>query len=321
MRLLVVGAGSTGGYFGGRLAEAGRDVTFLVRPARAAQLREQGLRIVSPHGNVTLHPKIVTTADIKAPYDAVLLTVKGFQLQAALDDIAPAIGPETMILPVLNGMRHMDVLAKRFSSNNLVGCALKVATILEDDGSIAQLNPLQDFAYGEIDGSATARVTALDQFMQGAPIGARLSPVICREMWEKWILLAGLGSTTCLMRGTVGEIEACHGGSDLVLDLLDEIITIVRTVGEAPSDGFIQAARQQLTAKGSPLASSMFRDVQRGRNVEVEEILGDLVRRGADAGIRAPLLSAATVHLRVYQSKVAAFDADRPQAATVLSRA
>lgn len=112
MRLLVVGAGSTGGYFGGRLAQAGRDVTFLVRPARAAQLRDVGLRIISPHGNITQHPQLVTADAIAQPYDAVLLTVKGFQLDAAMADFAPAIGPETMILPVLNGMRHMEILRR-----------------------------------------------------------------------------------------------------------------------------------------------------------------------------------------------------------------
>ena len=193
MRLLVVGAGSTGGYFGGRLAHAGRDVTFLVRPARAAQLRQDGLRIASPHGDFTVQPQVVTADAIKQPYDAVLLTVKGFQLDGALNDIAPAIGPDTMILPVLNGMRHMDLLAERFSPHNLVGCALKVATVLEDDGRIVQLTPLQDLAYGELDGSMTERIQALDAFMQGAEIGVRLSPLIEREMWEKWLLLASLG--------------------------------------------------------------------------------------------------------------------------------
>ena len=306
MRLLVVGAGSTGGYFGGRLAQAGRDVTFLVRPARAAQLRETGLRIKSPHGDATLHPALVTTGAITQPYDAILLTVKGFQLDAALDGIAPAVGPDTMILPVLNGMRHVDVLARRFSPHNLVGCALKVVTVLEDDGTVVQLAPLQDLAYGELDGSMTPRIQALDTFMQGADIGARLSGVIRREMWEKWILLAGVGALTCLMRGTVGEIEACPGGVAFARQLLDEIVTIVKEVGEAPSEAFLTAAREQLTAKGSPFASSMFRDVQRGRPIEVEEIIGDLLRRGATAGIDAPLLSAAYVHLLVYQNKVAA---------------
>jgi 2-dehydropantoate 2-reductase len=303
MRLLVVGAGSTGGYFGGRLAQAGRDITFLVRPARAAQLRESGLRIASPHGDATLHPKLMTADAITEPFDAVLLTVKGFQLEAALDDVAPAIGPESMILPVLNGMRHMDIIAQRFSRQNLVGCALKVATALDDDGRIVQLAPFQDLAYGELDGSLTSRIRALDAFMHGADIGARLSTEIGREMWEKWIMLAALGAITCLMRGTIGEIEACPGGAPFALQLLDEVVTIVKAVGEPPSEAFLASAREQLTAKGSPFASSMFRDLQRGRPIEVEEIVGDLLRRGSQAGIAAPLLSAACVNLRVYQNK------------------
>ena len=305
MRLLVVGAGSTGGYFGGRLAQAGRDVTFLVRPARAAQLRESGLRIVSPHGDATLHPKAVTPEAINGPYDAVLLAVKGFQLEAALDDVASAIGPETMILPVLNGMRHMDVLSGRFSPHNVVGCALKVATVLEDDGRIVQLSPLQDLAYGELDGGVTPRIQALDEFMRGADIGARLSSVIHREMWEKWIMLAALGAITCLTRGTIGEIEACPGGATFALQLLNEVISIIKAVGEPPSEVFVASARAQLTAKGSPFASSMFRDVQRGRPIEVEQIIGDLVRRGTDAGIASPLLAASHIHLLVYQNRIA----------------
>jgi 2-dehydropantoate 2-reductase len=123
-------------------------------------------------------------------------------------------------------------------------------------------------------------------------------------MWEKWILLATLGAITCLMRGTVGEIEASPGGAAVALQLLEEIVAIVRAVGDSPSEAFVQTAREQLTAKGSPLASSMFRDVQRNRPVEVEQIIGDLLRRGTGAGIAVPLLSAAYVHLSVYQNKL-----------------
>jgi 2-dehydropantoate 2-reductase len=304
MRLLVVGAGSTGGYFGGRLVQAGRDVTFLVRPARAAQLRDSGLHIVSPHGDATLHPQLVTAEAITQPFDAVLLTVKGFQLDAALEDIAPAIGPETMIVPVLNGMQHLDIIARRFSPHNLVGGVLKVSTVLDDDGRIVQLAPFQSLAYGELDGSITPRLRALDAFMQGADIGATMSTEIGREMWEKWIMLAALGAITCLMRGTVGEIEACPRGEAFALQLLDEVVAIVKTVGVPPSEAFLTSAREQLTAKGSPLASSMFRDVQRGRPIEAENIIGDLLRRGAKAGIAAPLLSIAYLHLLVYKNKL-----------------
>jgi 2-dehydropantoate 2-reductase len=233
----------------------------------------------------------------------VLLTVKGFQLDAALEDIAPAIESETMIVPVLNGMQHMDILARCFSPHNLVGGVLKVATVLDDDGRIVQLAPFQSLAYGELDGSITPRLQALDAFMRGADIGATMSSEIGREMWEKWIMLAALGAITCLMRGTIGEIEACPEGAAFALQLLDEVVGIVEAVGVPPSEAFLTSAREQLTAKGSAFASSMFRDVQRGRPIEVENIIGDLLRRGGKAGIAAPLLSTAYLHLLVYKNK------------------
>ena len=152
MRLLVVGAGATGGYFGGRLAQAGRDVTFLVRPRRAAQLREGGLQIVSPHGDVTLTPKLAAVGTIDGPYDAVLLAVKAYSLDAAIEDFAAAIGPETSIVPVLNGMRHIDVLDARFGRHSVAGGVCKVATTVDPDGRIVQLAEFQELAYGERDG-------------------------------------------------------------------------------------------------------------------------------------------------------------------------
>jgi 2-dehydropantoate 2-reductase len=267
-------------------------------------LRRDGLRIASPHGNATLYPQLITADQVTQPYDAVLLTVKGFQLEAALADLARAVGPETMILPVLNGMRHMDILAKHFSDHNVVGCVLKIATVMEEDGRIVQLMPLQDLAYGEMDGSATPRIEALDEFMRGAGFEARSSGVIRREMWEKWIFLASAGAITCLMRGTVGEVEASPGGVPFVLGVLDEVVAIVRAVGEAPSDDFLSAVRHQLTTKGSPFASSMYRDLQQGRPIEVEEIVGDLLRRGTERGLSTPLLATAYTHLALYQNRI-----------------
>jgi 2-dehydropantoate 2-reductase len=184
LRILVVGAGSTGGYFGGRLAQAGREVTFLVRPNRAERLRAGGLQIVSPHGDVTLTPNLLTAGSIEAPYDVILLTVKAFALDAALEDLAPAVGPNTMILPVLNGMRHIDTLTARFGPNAVAGCVCKVATVVDADGRIVQLNKLHDLAYGEMNGLPSARTDALDKVMQGAGFDARLSPTIEREMWR-----------------------------------------------------------------------------------------------------------------------------------------
>jgi 2-dehydropantoate 2-reductase len=306
MRMLVVGAGATGGFFGGRLAQAGRDVTFLVRPRRAAQLRAEGLQILSPNGNATVQPKLVTSEDLDGAYDAVLLTVKAFSLEPALDDMAPAVGAGTCILPVLNGMRHMDLLVKRFGEAAVAGGAAKVATMIDESGRIVQLAPFQDIAYGEMDGTRSARIQALDLFMQGAGFEARLSARIALEMWEKWALLATLGGVTCLMRANIGEIAAAPGGGAFLQRFFDEVVSTIAAVGVPVSEGCIAFAQNAFLAKGSTLTSSMYRDLQANQPVEADQIIGDLLSRGRKAGLSTPLLETAYAHLSVYQTRLAA---------------
>jgi len=305
MRLLVVGAGSTGGYFGGRLAQAGRNVTFLVRPRRAAQLQEAGLQIVSPHGDVTVRPKLVTADNIDAPYDAVLLAVKAYSLNAAIDDFATAVGPETMIMPVLNGMRHVDILEERFGKKAVAGGVCKVATTVDSGGRIVQLATFQELVYGEWDGAVSARMEALDAFMRGAGFDARLSRSIEYEMWEKWTLLATVGGITCLMRGNIGEVLAAPGGPSFILSFLDEIVSVVSAAGQAPKAAFVEGARTTLTTPGSTQSPSMFRDLLQGSPIEADQIIGDLLARGANAGIPTPLLAAAYANMSVYQDRLA----------------
>src|ERR1700688_474287 len=162
MRILIVGAGAVGGYFGGRLAQAGRGVTFLVRPARAKQLRQDGLRIISPHSDAVLTPKLVTATEIDTPYDLVFLSVKAYALEAAMNDFAAAVGPETMIFPVLNGRRHIDVLTRRFGEHAVIGGVCFVAAEIDDQGRIVQLADFQQLVYGERNGEITPRLRTLD---------------------------------------------------------------------------------------------------------------------------------------------------------------
>ena len=308
LRILVVGAGATGGYYGGRLLQAGRDVTFLVRPARAALLRASGLQIVSPHGDATLHPPLVTADTIGAPFDVVLLSVKGYALDRAIDDLAPAVGPATLIVPMLNGLRHIDRLAERFGEQAVLGGVSHIAVTVDDAGRIVQMNEMQKLAYGvRRAGGAIepARLGALHALLSDAGFDARLSEAIDRDMWEKWIFLATLGGITCLMRGTIGAIEAVPGGAALARHLLSECAAIASACGEAPGAEFLAQTERTVTAPGSGLASSMYRDLQRGLDVEVEQILGDLLTRAEGAGVAAPVLTAACVHLRVYRQGIA----------------
>jgi 2-dehydropantoate 2-reductase len=303
MRLLVVGAGSTGGYFGGRLLQAGRDVTFLVRAARAEALREQGLQLVSPHGNATLKPPLALASDINAPFDVVFVGVKSYQLAAAIEDFAQAVGANTLILPVLNGMKHMDLLIQRFGRKPVIGAICLVVATVDAAGCIVQLDPRQELTYGELDGSQSPRIRELDALMKGAGFTARLSADIEREMWEKWILLSCMGGITCLMRGSIGELEAVQGGREFALEFIDEVVGIVRKVGKPPRDAFLAMTRELLTAKGSALTASMYRDLQRGAPIEADQIIGDLLARAQQAQLAAPLLRAAYATLSIYQNR------------------
>jgi 2-dehydropantoate 2-reductase len=304
MRVLIVGAGSTGGYLGGRLADAGQDVTFLVRPRRMAQLSETGLRIVSPAGDVTISPKLTAADALSEPYDLVILAVKGYALDAALADMAPAVGSGTTILPVLNGIRHIEILADRFGPRAVVGCTCMIALALDEQGRVVHLFPTQDLAYGEFDGRTTERILAIDAVMKTGGFNARLSPTIEREIWEKWEILAATGAVNCLMRGAVGEIAAAPGGPQVALRLLDEVVAVVRAAGAFPSDRFLDAARGILTATGSTVTTSMYRDIETGRRIEADQVIGDLLLRAQTAKIETPLLAAAYANLCVYAGRL-----------------
>jgi 2-dehydropantoate 2-reductase len=296
MRILVLGAGGIGGYFGGRLLQAGRDVTFLVRPKRAAQLAETGLVIKSPFGDATLpHPR----TEVKGTYDLVLLSCKAYDLESAIESIAPAVGAETAIVPLLNGMRHLEVLDQRFGAHRVLGGLAIAALTLDDAGDILHLNKNQTLTFGERDGSRSARAEAIESALSGATFEAKLSEQIVLEMWEKWVLLATLAAETCLMRASVGDIVAA-GGTPFAASMLSESIAIARQAGYPPRDPARERISGIVTAEGSTLTASMLRDVERGSKTEADHILGDLIRRGAK---ESPLLELAYLHLRAYEAR------------------
>lgn len=303
MRMLVVGAGATGGYFGGRLALAGRDVTFLVRPQRAEALKAGGLEIVGHAGTVKLEPQVVTGAELKGPYDLILLTTKAYSLTAALEDIAPAVGPATTILPVLNGMAHVEAVRQRFGPQSLIGGVCRIAADLDAEGRVIQQSPFDDLWYGELDRQRTARLEAVDRFLQNAGFGAKWVEDIEQAMWDKWVLISTLAGATCLIRANIGEIARSPEGVRFMNGLMAEIAGIARAVGHAPSEAYLDQIRVPLTAPTSTLTASMYRDVEKGNPAEGEEILGDLLRRGRAQGIEAPLLTAAYTRLATYSAR------------------
>jgi 2-dehydropantoate 2-reductase len=304
MRILVVGAGAIGGYFGGRLLQAGGDVTFLVRPRRAAELAGAGLVIKSPGGNVTLKdPPTVQADKLSEQFDVVLLSCKAFDLDDAVKSFAPAVGPKTAIIPLLNGMRHLDALDEKFGTERVLGGLCAIAATLNEKHEVVQLQPMQSLTFGERDREPSQRVRAIAEVFKRGNFGASASENILQDMWEKWVFLASLAAATSLMRTSVGNVLAAPGGKDFMLGMLDECSQTATAQGYPPTGPFFERVKGMLTAEGSPMTASMFRDIKAGLPVEADHVIGDLLARADAAKVPVPKLRIAYTHLKAYEKQ------------------
>ncbi|MFJ6936501.1 2-dehydropantoate 2-reductase [Streptomyces sp. NPDC101132] len=306
MRILVVGAGATGGFFGARLAGSGRDVTFLVRPGRAAALRERGLRLTGVTEELLPAPQLVTAGHLDGRYDLVLLSVKSTALEEAVAALGPAVGPGTAIVPMLNGMAHLDLLERAFGPEPVLGGVAKVVTTLGPEGEIVRMAPLAHLALGERDGRDSARVEEIRTALAGAGVDSPPTPDIVAAMWHKWAFISTMGALTCLVRGSVGEAVAAPGGPELARAVVAEAAAVAAAAGHPLPAAEREATTAVATQPGSPLTPSLYRDVLAGAPTEVEHIFGDLTARARALGVATPLLDLATLQLRVHQAHATA---------------
>lgn len=303
MRYLVVGAGALGGYFGGRLLEAGHDVTFLLRPGRARALQQTGLVVKSRFGDLALPPPPYLLAEsIPGTFDVVIVACKAYDLAGTMSSFAPAVGTETAILPLLNGMRHLDDLKSRFGTNNVLGGLCVISATLDAAGEIRHLNDLHALTFGELDGASSDRVEKMQRDFSVAKFDGRSTSQILQEMWEKWVFIATAAGLTCLMRASIGDIVEA-GATDLSLQLLEECREIATANGFAPGASSIERFRSAVTAAGSPLTASMLKDIERGAPVEADHVVGDLLARARHEPPRASLLRVAYAHLKAYEAR------------------
>ncbi|MCB1916311.1 MAG: 2-dehydropantoate 2-reductase [Rhodocyclaceae bacterium] len=299
MKLLFLGAGGVGGYFGARLIEAGADVTFLLRPGRKARIEAEGLRVESPYGDFQVAPRCLLREELQPEFDLVVLTSKAYDLEVAIDAIAPAMGAEGRVLPFLNGLAHMDRLDARFGADRVVGGVAHIAGELTEDGVVRQLNRIHSLAAGGRD-EATKRVA--ERFVElcgPARFDCRLVADIEATLWEKWAFLATLAGMTTLMRASVGAILATTHGEVLTRRLYDECLATAAAYGKPVAAEGQHKALAMLTEAGSRFAASMLRDLQAGHRTEHEHVLGDLAHRAQTADVDAPVLQAAYAQMQV----------------------
>jgi 2-dehydropantoate 2-reductase len=303
MRILVVGVGATGGYFGGRLLATQRDVTFLVRPHRGAELAKHGLEIQSCHGDLHFKaPPTVVSEEIRAPFDLILLSCKAQDLAGAINSFAPAVGTATAILPLLNGMRHLDTLDGRFGRDRVLGGTCFISAVRDAKGRIVHLGDVHRLSFGERDGLRTQRIEQINPVLLNAGFEAHRSETILQDMWDKWVFIATAAGMTCLMRASIGDIVAADAAY-LTLRFLDECAAIATHEGFPPTPASIERNRAIFTAPGSAQTTSMLRDLENHAPLEAGQIIGDLLRRGNEHRLATPLLDIAYAHMKAYEAR------------------
>ena len=306
MRLLVLGAGAVGGYFGGRLAETGVDVTFLVRPKRRDELNRHGLRIESPLGNVHIPVSTIPAESLRPDYDLVLFTCKAYDLESAVDAITPAMQGSCAVLPLLNGLAHFDVLDDRFGAASVMGGSCHIDVTLHPDAVIRHGGTLQRLTFGERDRRPSERAQTLAAILGRTRIDWELSDDIERSLWEKLVFLCVLAGMTSLFRGNVREIMAAPGGREAMMQSLEAAIAVATHEGHPPSQEAVDFARERLTDAAGAWSASMMRDVEAGRPTEADPIIGWMLERARRHGVEAPILALAYTHLKTYEARRAA---------------
>ena len=303
MKILVLGAGAIGGYFGGRLAQAGADVTFLVRPKRREQLARDGLVVESPLGNLKLPVKTVVAGELGPGYGAILFTCKAYDLDSAMEAIAPAVRAPTAVVPLLNGIAHLERLDARFGREQVMGGTAHINATLRPDGTVVHGDALQNMLFGERDRSKSARALALAQATKAAGIGGGLSEDIEQDLWEKVVFLCALATATCLFRANVREIVGAPGGRESMQRAIAANVAVATAEGHPPRPTSIGRFVERLTDPEGLWSASMLRDLESGGQVEADHVVGWMLELARRHGIDDTLLSIAYTHLKAYERR------------------
>lgn len=306
MKILVLGAGAIGGYLGGRLTEAGADVTFLVRDARRTQLEREGLRLRSVFGDFDGPAATASADDLGPDYDLVVLTCKAYDLDSAMASIAPGLADGGLVLPILNGLGHIPALNKVFGAERVLGGTIKLSAARLADGTIQHMNDWHWLRFGEQAGGMSERVLAVQAAFDGC-IGLEAVALdnIMQEMWEKFVHLATAAAMTCLMRANTGQIVSSNEGAALFQQMLETSAEVARASGYPPSAEFMETYRALFADREGAYVTSMLRDIEAGNRTEGEAIIGLMLQRARDLEIDSTLLTVAYAHLKAYEARQA----------------
>jgi 2-dehydropantoate 2-reductase len=289
MRIVTVGAGGVGAYFGGRLAAAGADVCFLARGAHLAALRAHGLRIQSPLGDVHL-PRVDATDDpaTVGPVDVVFFAVKLYDAEAALALLPPLVGPATVVIPFQNGVDSVDLLARAVEPSHVAGGTAYVAAVIAEPGVIRH-TAMDHLIFGELDGSRSPRLERLLEACRPAGFQATLSDDVNIDIWSKFVRLTVFSGMTAVTRSPIGRVVADPELLAMALAAVSEANDVARAKGVSLPARIIDGAAAAFAALPPHAKSSMLEDLERGRRLELPWLSGAVVRIGREVGVATPI--------------------------------
>ena len=302
MRMLMVGAGGIGGYFGARLLEKGEDVTFLVREGRKQKIEAEGLHVDSRHGNLHLHPALLTKTMQAEPFDIILLSTKAYQLEQAIEDIRPFVGEQTMVLPLLNGIAHIEQLVSAFGEDAVIGGLCFIETTIGEDGSIVQTSPIHQLVYGERSGERTARIEQLKAHFDGTKAEFVLSDNIDQDMWHKYMFITAMSGITSLMESPIGPIRKLSSGQTAIRSLLDELEAVMTAIDAPIKTGISSIQFDKMNSMDDSMKSSMQRDMEKGLGIEADHLQGHLIDKAQQVEVPVPVLETVYTKLKLYEA-------------------
>ena len=300
MKILVLGVGGIGGFFGGHLHEIGADVTFLVRPKRRALLQANGLRIISPLGNLNLDPKLVLSDELKPVYDIILISCKTYDLDQAIIDLRPTKG-RGLIIPFLNGVTHMKKLDEEFGQDNVMGGVAHISSTVNKDGIIEHFSEFKKLTFGNRDLSKNNALKEFAEVCAKTKFDVALSDDINLDLWKKWVFISTVAGATTLFSCSLGEIVKSDFGKQIIIDLFNECRSIAQLYKYDYEDSEADIILKTITTPGSPIKASMQRDVEKKSFTEHEQIFGDLINKGQKYSFDCPILMSCYVRMNVYQ--------------------
>jgi len=290
VKIAVMGAGGVGGYFGARLAQSGADVTFIARGAHGAAIRESGLKVFSPNGDVLVQPAKATDDPSRVgAVDVVMFCVKLWDVESGAEHCRPLLGADTAVISFQNGVDAEERIAAILGAEHAVGGVAAISAFIESPGVIRHTGKMAWLKYGELDGRSSPRIEAFDAACRKAGFEASISPDIVADIWRKFAFLAPMAGATAATRMPIGPILGDPDARRLFTDLIAETVAVGRARGARLEDGL--EAKQLAFAEGLPaeMKASMLGDLERGNRLELPWLTGAVARLGRELGVPTPV--------------------------------